>query len=67
MMLRIFLLLVLTFSAQAVAQEPEQPMLEEKADPDTGPAAAPALVWPPPFQPSEDIDADSPVSFPTDI
>ena len=67
MMIRILLVLVLAVSAQAVAQEPEQPVMEEQADRDTGHAAEPTLVWPPPFQPSEDIGADSPVSFPTDI
>ena len=67
MMKRILLLLLLAVPALAVAQEPEQPVMEEQAGSDTGPAAEPTLVWPPPFQPSEDIDADSPVSFPTDI
>lgn len=67
MRLGILLLLILAVPAQAVAQEVEQPVMEEQADSDTGDAAEPTLVWPPPFQPSEDIGADSPVSFPSDI
>jgi hypothetical protein len=62
----VLLLLMLAISSSVQAQE-------EKTQPDTSkqdvqPAAQTLPpVWPVPFQPSQEIGADSHISFPTDI
>ncbi len=42
------------------------PGSEKKVQP-TEPQQTKPMVWPQPFQPSEEVGADSEVSFPTDI
>ncbi|MBW2658318.1 MAG: hypothetical protein JRC87_01770 [Deltaproteobacteria bacterium] len=39
----------------------------EKKEPASGKQQKGTLNWPAPFQPSEEVGADSEVSFPTDI
>jgi hypothetical protein len=72
-MTRLFMLLaVLLAFSQAEARDSARPPGQEapgeqvseiNPTPDMGPVPA----WPVPFQPSQEIGADSPVSFPTDI
>ncbi len=43
------------------------PAVQEKKEQATASQQAKPAVWPQPFQPSEEVGADSEVSFPTDI
>ncbi len=43
------------------------PAVQEEKEQATAPQQAKPTVWPQPFQPSEEVGADSQVSFPTDI
>ena len=43
------------------------PAVQEKKERAPAPQQAKPTVWPQPFQPSEEVGADSEVSFPTDI
>ena len=68
----ILLLLIVLFAPPAEAQDstqtdgrvqPGEPISDKNPFPDKEPESA----WPLPFNPSQEISADSPVSFPTDI
>ncbi len=43
------------------------PAVQEKKEQATASQQTKPVVWPQPFQPSEEVGADSEVSFPTDI
>lgn len=64
----IFLLLgcALPLRGQETAPPPEPDAQSQQAPPDRD-SGAPAVDWPRPFKPSEEIGADSQISFPTDI
>lgn len=72
-MIRSFLLLlIILFASPARAQESTQMPGQVQPGEHTSemnPVAEkePAPAWPLPFNPSQEISADSPVSFPTDI
>ena len=66
-------LMVLSFSGPLQAAEGSAPADEAPAsseitrEPDQQEGPAETVVWPKPFKPSEEIGADSQISFPTDI
>ena len=66
-------LIVLSFSGPLQAAEGSAPADEAPAsseitrEPDQQEGPAETVVWPKPFKPSEEIGADSQISFPTDI
>jgi hypothetical protein len=73
-MIRSALLLILLFCSSGLqAQEqpepaelqPAGPVVQEPAAQEPAPPKPPG--WPRPFQPSEQVGADSQISFPTDI
>lgn len=66
----VLIFFLLSCSLPLRAEEPgpasEQDGQSQEA-PAGGDGAAPAVPWPRPFKPSEEIGADSQISFPTDI
>ena len=66
-------LMVLSFYGPLQAEEGSAPADEAPAsseitrEPDQQEGPAETVVWPKPFKPSEEIGADSQISFPTDI
>ena len=67
-------LMVLSFSGPLQAEEGSAPPADEapasseiSREPDQQEGPAETVVWPKPFKPSEEIGADSQISFPTDI
>ncbi|MEJ2056394.1 MAG: hypothetical protein P8X39_00980 [Desulfofustis sp.] len=65
----IFLLMIVASLVQAQgtvdsAVPEEESQQQHSSGEDTGP---PPVAWPKPFKPSQEIGADSQISFPTDI
>ena len=68
----IILLILLLSSVPLMAEEGSGPTDQSPQNGQVSPRVEPqtpeeAVVWPPPFKPSEEIGADSQISFPTDI
>ncbi len=73
-MIRTALLVLLLFCSSGLKAQEQQdpagsqpvgPVAQEPATPESAPPEQPD--WPRPFQPSEQVGADSQISFPTDI
>ena len=71
--LAVLLIILVVGSAAVRAEEDPVPTTQTPTTLETPTETAPRestaedVVWPPPFKPSEEIGADSQVSFPTDI
>ena len=59
------LLLLALFSDGLAEEDKVQPPAQGQVE--SAESEMPPAVWPSPFQPSEEIGADSHISFPTDI
>ncbi len=69
----LILIILFMFCGPLQAEKESEPAVKEpaggEATREPAPPQSPAetVVWPPPFKPSEEIGADSQISFPTDI
>jgi hypothetical protein len=64
----IFFLLSCALPLRAEETDPESdPDVQSQQRPPGGDSGAPTVPWPRPFTPSQEIGADSQISFPTDI